>query len=47
MLHLKNISKRFGRHFALKSLDLNIERSEIHGIAGINGSGKSTLLKKR
>ncbi|MFH0784227.1 MAG: sugar ABC transporter ATP-binding protein [Pseudomonadota bacterium] len=44
MLQLKNISKRFGRHVALKSVNLKISSGEIHGIAGINGSGKSTLL---
>ena len=44
MLHLKNICKRFGRHFALNSINLKIAEGEIHGIAGINGSGKSTLL---
>jgi simple sugar transport system ATP-binding protein len=44
MLQLKNISKRFGRHVALKSVNLKISGGEIHGIAGINGSGKSTLL---
>lgn len=44
MLHLKNITKRFGRHSALHSIDLQVSTGEIHGIAGINGSGKSTLL---
>lgn len=44
MLHLKNICKQFGRHSALKAINLRIAPGEIHGIAGINGSGKSTLL---
>jgi len=44
MLHLKNISKRFGRNYALHSINLKISAGEIHGIAGLNGSGKSTLL---
>ena len=44
MLRLKNITKRFGRNYALQSINLKICAGEIHGIAGINGSGKSTLL---
>ncbi len=31
--------------YALKNVDLNVERKEILGILGRNGSGKSTLLK--
>lgn len=44
MLQLANITKKFGRHTALQSIDLRIAEGEIHGIAGANGSGKSTLL---
>lgn len=44
MLHLVNITKKFGRQVALQSIDLRIAEGEIHGIAGANGSGKSTLL---
>lgn len=44
MLRLTNIAKKFGRHTALRSIDLEIAAGEIHGLAGVNGSGKSTLL---
>lgn len=44
MLELKNISKKYGAFFALKSIDLKINPGEIHGLVGVNGSGKSTLL---
>lgn len=44
MIILKNISKKFGNHLALDSINLAIGEGEIHGLAGTNGSGKSTLL---
>ncbi|MBF0413511.1 MAG: sugar ABC transporter ATP-binding protein [Desulfamplus sp.] len=44
MFQLKNISKAYGKHYALKNINLTIHSGEIHGVAGVNGSGKSTLL---
>jgi simple sugar transport system ATP-binding protein len=44
MITLKNISKKFGTHTALDSVNLTVGSGEIHGLAGANGSGKSTLL---
>ncbi len=42
---LKNISKRFVGVRALDSVNLSIEKGEIHCLVGENGSGKSTLIK--
>ncbi len=44
-LELHNISKRFHGVQALKDVDFELRRGEIHCIVGENGSGKSTLIK--
>lgn len=45
MLEIKNVSKRYGNKYALKSCQLVIREHEIVGILGQNGCGKSTLFK--
>lgn len=45
LLRTKNISKQFNGVYALKDIDLEIEKGEIHGLVGENGAGKSTLIK--
>lgn len=43
MLELKNISKKYGRVTALKSVNITIG-SGIYALLGPNGSGKSTMM---
>lgn len=44
-LKLEGIKKSFGGVHALKGVDLEIKKGEIHCLAGENGCGKSTLIK--
>jgi len=45
ILKAEKIVKSFGGVHALKGVDLEIRRGEIHCLAGENGCGKSTLIK--
>lgn len=45
ILECDALSKRFGRHQALDSASLKLERGRIVGLLGPNGSGKTTLIK--
>lgn len=42
---LRNVGKKYGRHWIFKSVDTSFESGGIYGITGLNGSGKSTLLQ--
>ena len=44
-VRVKAATKRFGRHTAVSSLDLDIPRNSIYGLLGPNGSGKTTTIR--
>ncbi|MFI0843951.1 ABC transporter ATP-binding protein [Mesorhizobium sp. IMUNJ 23232] len=44
ILKLSAIAKSFGDKVALKHVDLDVRRGEVHVICGENGAGKSTLM---
>jgi simple sugar transport system ATP-binding protein len=45
LLEMRNISKRFGRLQALRSVSLTVPRGSTVAVVGDNGAGKSTLIK--
>lgn len=45
ILKVNNIKKSFGGVKALKGVNLEIKKGEVHSLAGENGCGKSTLIK--
>jgi ABC-type sugar transport system ATPase subunit len=45
ILEMQNIHKNFGGIYALKNVNFNVKKGEIHALMGENGAGKSTLMK--
>ncbi|WP_374721335.1 sugar ABC transporter ATP-binding protein [Peribacillus tepidiphilus] len=45
LLTIENVTKKFGVNTALSSINLEINRGEVHSLVGENGAGKSTLIK--
>ncbi|MEZ6040548.1 MAG: ATP-binding cassette domain-containing protein [Planctomycetaceae bacterium] len=44
-VELTNVTKRFGKHTAVRNLDLRIPKNSIYGFIGPNGSGKTTTIR--
>jgi simple sugar transport system ATP-binding protein len=45
LIELRNITKSFGRIYALGDVNLSVDNGEVVGLVGDNGAGKSTLIK--
>lgn len=45
MLEIKNVSKSYSGHQALKDVSLNVPEGGIYGLLGPNGAGKTTLIR--
>jgi len=45
MIEVANLSKRYGRHLAVRDISFSVARGEIVGFLGPNGAGKTTTLR--
>ena len=45
LLTTNSLTKQYGRHKAVNSVNIHIRQGDIYGLTGRNGAGKTTLLK--
>ena len=43
VLEIKNLSKRYNSQWALKNINMRLEKGRIYGLIGKNGAGKQHL----
>ena len=44
MIEVSNLTKKYGKHEAVKNLSFHVEKGQIYGFLGPNGAGKSTTM---
>jgi ABC-2 type transport system ATP-binding protein len=42
---VRDLSKRYGEHEAVRGIDITVERGEVFGLLGPNGAGKTTTVE--
>lgn len=45
VIQIQNLTKYYGKHLALDSVDLEVKQGEVVGFIGPNGAGKTTTLR--
>ncbi len=45
LIELREVTKSYGRVYALGGVNLHVDKGEVVGLIGDNGAGKSTLIK--
>lgn len=44
MIEVRNLTKKYGDHFAVQDISFSLEKGKIYGLLGPNGAGKSTTV---
>ncbi len=45
MIHIKDVTKKFGDFTALSGVNINVKKGSVYGLVGPNGAGKTTIIK--
>jgi ABC-2 type transport system ATP-binding protein len=45
MIETRDLTKKYGELFAIKSINLSLSRGDVFGFIGPNGSGKTTTMR--
>ena len=45
LVQTNNLTKWYGKHKVVNSVNLSVKKGEIYGLIGRNGAGKTTVLR--
>ena len=45
IVQTNNLCKKYGSHFAVQDISINVPKGQIYGLLGRNGAGKTTIMK--
>src|SRR6187455_874860 len=45
MIEIRDLTKKYGKLFAIKSIDLSLSKGDVFGFIGPNGAGKTTTMR--
>lgn len=45
VLRTKDLSKKYGKSYAIHNISVEIKRGQIYGLIGLNGAGKTTFMR--
>jgi ABC-2 type transport system ATP-binding protein len=45
VIETHDLTKKYGDHFAIKGLEINLEKGDVFGFIGPNGAGKTTTMR--
>ena len=45
MIKTENLTKKYGELYAIKGIEMNLEKGDLFGFIGPNGAGKTTTMR--